>query len=114
MIKEHKGRFEEGVKLKFCPNCQSEISRWYLFESTLIKKKYPIQCPQCTQHLYFTAKSLKIAFSLIPILPIVLIVFIVFHVPEKISGLTILVLLFILLTAYPSILQVTDKEEKLF
>ncbi|MCA0987628.1 TIGR04104 family putative zinc finger protein [Guptibacillus algicola] len=100
--------------MNFCPNCHAKVSRWELVKKTLIKKIYPIRCTQCSQSLYFTAKSLRITFSLIPILPIVLIMLIVFDVPETISGLTIFALLFMLLSTYPFLLELTDKEKKLY
>ncbi|WP_377890461.1 TIGR04104 family putative zinc finger protein [Alkalihalobacillus sp. R86527] len=97
-----------------CPKCHFILSRWYLFKRTLIKKEYPITCPKCSQPLYFTAKSLRMTFALIPILPILLIVVTMLDVSEIISGLIIFMLLLTLLTAYPFILELTVKEEELF
>ncbi|WP_442865145.1 TIGR04104 family putative zinc finger protein [Alkalihalobacillus sp. CinArs1] len=97
-----------------CPSCYNTVSRWYLFKRTLLKKEYPLACPHCSQNLYFTARSLKISFSFIPVLPILLIVFVLYDIPEAISGLTIMLLLGILLSAYPFIVKLTDKQENLF
>lgn len=100
--------------MNYCPNCHSKILRWYLFKRSLIKKEYPVKCPECSQPLYFTAKSLKMTLALITILPIMLIMFVVFNVQEEITGLIMLVTLLIMLTGYPFLLELTDKEEKLF
>ncbi|WP_411788461.1 TIGR04104 family putative zinc finger protein [Halobacillus rhizosphaerae] len=100
--------------MKKCSSCGNRISRWYIIKETLGKKQYPLVCDQCGQKLYFTARSLKISYSLVPVLPIVLLLLLLFHIPDWIAGVVILILLTSLFVIYPSIVQLTNDEERWF
>ncbi|WP_349409896.1 TIGR04104 family putative zinc finger protein [Pseudalkalibacillus sp. SCS-8] len=97
-----------------CESSGEKLPRWSIFKRTLIKKRYPIECPHCGNELYFTAKSLKLSFLLIPIIPILFTLLYLWDVPEKVLGITIFAVTLSLLIFFPFLVKLTDKEESLY
>lgn len=102
------------IKLPQCTTCDHKLSWKQTFKQTMIVKKDPLQCPQCDQKLFYTAKSKKRVFLLVALLPILFVILVVFQVQTIISVASLVFYVTFVVLVVPFLIEVTQNEEALF